>query len=236
MPLSKIFAWLVHSFTSVGLVFGFLAIVAIDKSDWRTAFIWLFAAFIVDGLDGTLARKFEVTKWLPHIDGKNIDYVIDFATYAIIPCYFFYKAEMVHEPYLIPVISLMLIVSCLYYGRIQMVEDEQYFVGFPVLWNFAVFFQFFVFDNHQLLNLVSTIILAVLHFAPIRFAYPSRSRQYFKLHLIVSVVGLLAGLFLLWNYPTALVLPKYLTIFGGLYFLLFVIHDTWFVNLEKTTT
>ena len=36
----------------------------------------------LDGIDGTFARMAKVKEVLPHVDGKMIDYVIDFFTYA----------------------------------------------------------------------------------------------------------------------------------------------------------
>lgn len=203
-----------------------MAIIAIDQGEWRAAFIWLFICFIIDALDGSLARRFRVEEVLPKMDGKSIDYVIDFAAYAIIPSYFFYKAEMVTPESMPLAIGLMLMSSALYYGKKNMVEDEQYFIGFPVLWNFVVFFQFFLVQNHQLTNLISVIIISILHFAPIRFAYPSRSKRFFKSHLILSVIGLLGALYVLYIYPNRTPTAEYMAIVGGAYFALFALYDT----------
>lgn len=222
----KTLAWLVHVFTASGLLAAFMALIAIDQGQWRASFIWLFICFIIDALDGSLARRFRVEEVLPHMDGKSIDYVIDFATYAIIPAFFFYKAEMV-TPSAMPIaIGLILLSSALYYGKKNMVEDEQYFMGFPVLWNFVVFFQFFLVQNHQLTNLISVIIISVLHFVPIRFAYPSMSKRYFKSHLLFSIIGLSGALYVLYIYPIRLPIVEYLAIIGGSYFALFAIYDT----------
>ena len=53
-------AWAVHAFTTSGIVLGFLALVAVLKSDPIAAFMWLGLALFVDGIDGTLARKARV--------------------------------------------------------------------------------------------------------------------------------------------------------------------------------
>jgi phosphatidylcholine synthase len=226
----KALAWSVHIFTSLGLLSAFMALIAIDQNDWKACFLWLFVSFIIDSLDGSFARKCRVEEVLPNMDGKAIDYVIDFSTYAIIPAYFFYKAQMV-SPTLMPIaIIAILISSAMYYGKKNMVEDGQYFMGFPVLWNFVVFFQFFVLQNNQLVNFISVLILALLHFAPLRFAYPSRSRQYFVLHLVVSVIGLAGASMVLYLYPQRSDLMEWATILGGLYFSCFVIIDTFTRN------
>jgi len=100
--LDKALAWSVHLFTASGLLAGFMAILAINVKDWRAAMFWLIVALIIDGVDGTFARMFKVTEVLPNMSGKTIDYVIDFATYAIIPAYFFYMAELVSPTWNLP--------------------------------------------------------------------------------------------------------------------------------------
>jgi len=55
-------AWGVHLFTSTGILAAFMAIIAIDKGNLSSAFLWLFVCFVIDGLDGSLARKFKVTE------------------------------------------------------------------------------------------------------------------------------------------------------------------------------
>jgi len=203
-----------------------MAIVSIDKGEWRSCFLWLFLCFVIDALDGTLARRFRAKEVLPHMDGKSIDFVIDFATYAIIPAFFFYKAGMV-VPELMPIaLIVMLLSSALYYGKTGMVEDEQYFIGFPVLWNFVVFYQFFVFQNNQLLNFISVLIFGILHFVPLKFAYPSRAKRFFWLHLLFTFIGLLSVLAVLYIYPARNVYSEIAAISAVSYFGIFAIYDT----------
>lgn len=160
------------------------------------------------------------------MDGKMIDYVIDFAAYAIIPTYFFYKAEMASATWMIPCVAIMLLTSALYYGKKEMVADQQFFVGFPVLWNFVVYFQFFICHNIQWLNVVSVILFGILHFVPIKFAYPSMSREYFKSHLVISILGLAAAFTVLWEFPNTHLWLDTMVILGGIYFSGFAIYDT----------
>lgn len=215
-----------HIFTSLGLLAAFMAIISVDQQDWRGCFLWLFVCFIIDSVDGTLARKFRVKEVLPNMDGKNIDYIIDFAAYALIPALFFYKADMVATNLMLPTLAIILLSSALYYGKVGMVEDDQYFIGFPVLWNFVVFFQFFVFDNHQLLNFISVVIFGIMHFVPLKFAYPSRSKRYFWSHLLFSIMGLLGAVLLLLNYPEENLLFRTSVLIGASYFFGFAIFET----------
>jgi len=199
--LEKILAWSVHVFTASGLIPAFLAILSIDRGDWRLAMIWLVVALVIDGLDGTLARWFRVEEILPQMNGKLIDFVIDFATYVIIPVYFFYKADLVQAPWALVCAVFMLLSSALYYGKAGMVSEDKYFVGFPALWNMTVFYLFFVYDLSDLFTIILIAFLAVLHFVPIKFAYPSQQQRFQGVSLAVSAVFIVVlGLFLYW-YP-----------------------------------
>lgn len=199
-PTQKFLAWSVHVFTASGLLSGFMAILAINQHDWSAAMLWLMLCLFIDGVDGTFARMWRVKEVLPQVDGKMIDYVIDFATYAIIPAYFFYQAEMVWEEWRLPCTFIILMVSALYYGLDGMVSDDLYFVGFPVLWNIAILFLFFIFEFPPAGNVAYIIALAILHFVPIKFPYPSRTVRFRWLTLTVTVllIGSIIGILLLY--------------------------------------
>ena len=69
----KISAYSVHAFTASGAILGFLAIVSILNNDQAGAFLWLGMAILVDGVDGTLARKVGVEDKAPNLDGIILD-------------------------------------------------------------------------------------------------------------------------------------------------------------------
>ena len=55
-------ALLVHLFTASGAVFAMLAMLAASEGNWSLMFLWLIVAFAVDGIDGPLARKYDVKR------------------------------------------------------------------------------------------------------------------------------------------------------------------------------
>ena len=57
-------ALFVHLFTATGAVFAMLAMLAAADEKWSLMFLWLVVAFAVDGIDGPLARHFDVKKML----------------------------------------------------------------------------------------------------------------------------------------------------------------------------
>ena len=59
------------------------------------AFLWLGLALLVDGLDGTIARKIGVSDKAPNIDGSTLDNLIDYLNYVIIPSLMIYWFQMV---------------------------------------------------------------------------------------------------------------------------------------------
>ena len=56
----RINALLVHYLTATGAVLAMLAMLAAVDAKWDMMFLWLVVAFFVDGIDGPLARKYNV--------------------------------------------------------------------------------------------------------------------------------------------------------------------------------
>jgi phosphatidylcholine synthase len=235
----KALAFSVHAFTSTGIVAGFMAIVAISNHEFKQAMLWIFATLIIDGVDGTFARLFKVREVLPNFDGKMIDYVIDFATYALIPAYFIYEAPILPEEVKLLGIAIILIVSALYYGLDGMVSSDYYFVGFPVMWNMVAFYLFFVIDLYQWVNFILVVFLAILHFVPVKFLYPSRTVKFRGLNLTASAVFIISNILIIANYQESRlelnevnVILSWLSIACLLFFAWMGIYNTW---LDKDT-
>lgn len=204
-PLQKFLAWSTHAFTASGMVAGFFAIVFIAQHQFIEAWYCLMASIVIDGIDGTFARAFRVTEVLPHVSGKTMDFVVDFANYAVIPAWFLYEAGYQYDGeyvYLLPedwrwlAISMLLITSVLYYGLDGMVSSDMYFVGFPVLWNLVAYYIFFVFQWHPWLNFALVVFCCVMHFVPIKVLYPSRATRFRIPHLIASLILSIGNCFL----------------------------------------
>ncbi len=225
--VQKMLAWSVHLFTASGLISGFLAILAINEADWRMAMFWLIVCLVIDGIDGTFARLFKVKEVLPYMDGKTIDYVIDFATYAIIPAYFFYEAGLVDEVWRLPLASVILLVSAIYYGKEGMVSEDMYFVGFPVMWNMVVFYLVFVTDFDSWANILAIIFFAVLHFIPIKFVYPSQGQRFKWLTIGVSVIFIIALCLTVYYYPEQKMWLTGAAILTAVYYLVMAVYNTW---------
>lgn len=201
MPNRKLPAYLVHLFTASGILSGFMALLAIQEKQWPMATAWLFLCQIIDGIDGAFARYFKVETVLPEMDGKTIDQVIDFVTYALLPAYFLYHASLVPALWQLPCAFAMLLSAAMYYGKKSMVSENMHFIGFPVMWNVVVFYLFFVFDFPQEINAALIFLFAILHFIPWAYPYPTRALEYRFTTLFVSITALAAAGIQVWKYP-----------------------------------
>ena len=228
----KSLAWAVHLFTATGLFAGFLAILSINERDWRTAMFWLFVALVIDGVDGTIARWFKVKKVLPKMNGTTIDFVVDFVNYAVIPAYLFYSAELVPMAWNLPCTAIILLVSALYYGKVEMVSEDMYFIGFPVLWNLVVFYLIFIFQFPPIINVVLVVFFAILHFIPIKYAYPSQATKFRVGVLIMSAVYLIVMLLILNYHPERHAILSIISCIIALSFGVLAIYNTYFESKD----
>ncbi len=231
----KALAFSVHLFTSSGLIAAFMAMRAIMNGAWRETMVWLIITLVIDGIDGTFARMFRVKEVLPNFDGQTIDYVIDFATYAIIPAFFIYAAQFPTGEYLLPeeewirivAAAIILLVSALYYAKEGMVSHDMYFVGFPVMWNMVAFYLFFIWGFSGWINFGMVLFFAILHFVPIKYPYPSRKNEWFYPTLINTVLFITLNLVVLAIYPNAPLWLKIVSFFSMLYFGFIAIMKTY---------
>ena len=132
--------WAIHLFTASSAVLAFLALGAVEGSRWREALLWLLAALVVDGVDGTLARRAEVTKSLPQIDGSALDLVVDYLTYVFVPACFLWRLGAFPSALALPLVALILLSSLYTFARRDMKTDDSYFRGFPALWNIVALY------------------------------------------------------------------------------------------------
>ena len=176
----KIAAWAVHGFTASGAVLGFLAIISILDNDLVGAFLWLGLALFIDGIDGSLARKFEVSDKTPNIDGSTLDNVIDYLNYVIIPALIIYWFEMVPEGWQILLPAGIFAVSLYTFANMNMKTSDYYFSGFPAVWNIVVLY-FYILNSYQWLNgyvnVAIIVFFYILTFIPIKFIHPLRVKK-----------------------------------------------------------
>lgn len=163
----KIRAWLVHFYTSLGLITGLLAIIAIVEQNANLAFFWLGLALIIDATDGTLARKYKVSFYIPNFDGRKLDDITDYLNYAFIPMFFIWRFEIV-TGFWVYVLPFLLLSAVYGFCQSEAKTDDGYFTGFPNFWNVLALY-LFIFNWSTLVNGIVLLVLAFLVFVPIKF-------------------------------------------------------------------
>src|SRR6185436_12741866 len=189
----KLLAWGVHIFTATGVIAGLLALVAVVNGDYRAALLWLFVAVLIDTVDGSLARIVRVKEILPDVDGRMLDYVIDFTNDVIFSTLFLYESGLLPSSVRLICCAAILLVSCYHYTNLKAITDDFRFRGFPAMWNFVVFY-IFALGLNPVWNAVIIAVVCCLHFTPIDFIYPTRTirlkKLTFSLVLVLAVVNL----------------------------------------------
>ena len=183
----KIAAWAVHGFTASGAVLGFLAIISILNNDLVGAFLWLGLALLIDGIDGSLARKIGVLDKTPNIDGSTLDNVIDYLNYVIIPALMIYWFQMVPNGWEIILPAGMFVVSLYTFANMNMKTNDYYFSGFPAVWNIVVLY-FYILNTHPIINVIIILLLFIFTFIPIKFVHPLRVKKIRNLTIFCTVL------------------------------------------------
>ena len=190
-------AWSVHAFTASGAVLAFLAALAIIESDWPLVLMWLLAALAVDGIDGSLARWARAKERAPRIDGATLDLIIDYLNYVFIPALLIVRAGLVASS-LAPFLAAAILVSSLYnFTRTDLKTPDNYFRGFPALWNVVAFYLFAARLGSGTAA-AAILFFAALTFAPIHFVHPFRVRDYGRWLPLLACAWAAATIALLW--------------------------------------
>ena len=176
----------VHLFTATGAVLAMLAMLAAVNGNWSLMFLWLVVALIVDGLDGPLARRFDVSKNWPTYDGVLMDLIIDYLTYVFIPAYALFKSGLL--PGWPGWLAIIVIVygSVIYFADTRMKTKDKSFAGFPACWNMVVLVLFALQPPH-FVTLFIVVALTVAMFTNFKFIHPVRTPRWHYLNLSMAL-------------------------------------------------
>lgn len=167
----------VHLLTATGAVFAMLAMLEAVKGDWPMMFVWLVVAFAVDGIDGPLARHYDVKTHAPEFDGVLLDLIIDYLTYVFIPAFALFSSGLLEGWTGWFAIIVITFTSAMYFADTRMKTKDNSFSGFPGCWNMLVLVLFALEPNHWIILLLVTV-LAALQFVPVKFVHPVRTDRW----------------------------------------------------------
>ena len=179
-------ALLVHLFTATGAVFAMLAMLAASEAKWNLMFLWLIIAFAVDGVDGPLARHYNVKQNSPRFDGVLLDLIIDYLTYVFIPAFALFKSGLLPGWTGWFAIIIITFASAVYFCDKKMKTNDNSFSGFPGCWNMVVIVLFALSPNFWFILTLVTLI-AISMFLPLKFIHPIRTRKWRFLTLSIAL-------------------------------------------------
>ena len=196
---SKRAGYVLHVLTASGAAAGLVALQAVFNGEWRQALLWLIVCQVLDGLDGPIARKIDVTIHAPRIDGHILDLVVDYLTCVVVPVALLARLEMLPLHYEVWVAGAIFITSALWFARVDQETDDHWFNGFPAVWNLVVP-SFLILGASQQTVMIFSILLCALQLTTIKIPHLVRVSWMRNLTLPLTVIYLVNLTSLSWAY------------------------------------
>src|SRR5262245_8252142 len=197
MPSLRTKAFLVHVYTASTVFLQLLSVDLMLHDQLNLSLFVMLMAVVIDSTDGFLARRYRVKEVVPEFDGRRLDDIIDYISYAFLPMIFMLKAEMLLDPAVL-FGALPLLASAFGFSRVDAkLDDDGFFLGFPSYWNIVVVY-LYLFDSPAWLNTALIIFLSIMVFVPTRYIYITRFHSHPRLHFAGATVcglALVAALF-----------------------------------------
>lgn len=182
----------VHLFTGLGAVCALLATEALIVGAWPRMFLWLGVAFLIDGIDGPIARAVEVKRHLPRFSGERIDLVVDYLTYVFVPALALLLAGRLPGGLGHVLAALILLTSLFHFSDVESKSEDQSFVGFPAIWNIVAFYVFAL-DLGPGTTTAMILACLLLTFVPMHWVHPTRVTAWRPLTLAMTVAWSVAA-------------------------------------------
>ena len=187
---------LVHILTALGVVCALGATLAVADQRYEAMFVWLGVAFVIDGIDGPLARFVDIKRRLPRFSGERLDLVIDYLTYVFVPVLALLNAKILPSGAALLIGAAILLSSLYHFSDTGSKADDNSFVGFPAIWNIVAFY-LFAFQPGAWLAAAVCIACIALTFVPLPWVHPMR---------VVAHRGITLTALALWLFAAAAIL------------------------------
>lgn len=210
-------AWGIHALTASGVLCGLMGLLFILDDSPKTALVWLILAFVIDGIDGPVARKVDCRLHVPNVDGNILDLVIDYVTCVVAPAVFLDRFHMVPNGFSLFAAGLVMVTSLYAFSRTDLMTSDHFFRGWPAMWNLAINVMFVV-HSKAVVNLVVIVLLCSLTCVNVKIPHPVRVVHMRHITLPVLVVWLGVMLYLTLVSPTAPLWARGVELGGVAYF------------------
>jgi phosphatidylcholine synthase len=228
VPVQRAAGFSVHVFTASGGAVALLALYAAIERDFSTCFAWLGLALFIDGIDGTLARAARVTETAATIDGVVLDLVVDFLTYVLVPVVAVWRSDLMPTSVAFWIGLIVTIASAMYFADTRMKTADNWFRGFPALWNVFVLY-LFVLRLPWLVNAAALLAATAMMFAPVVFVHPLRVMKMRYVTIAVTIAWFALASVAIFEHLDAALWVKVGFVGAALYFLglPFLRHSPW---------
>ena len=217
----------IHLLTATGALAGLISLQALIDGHIRTALIWLIVCQILDGIDGPIARKFDVSLHAPHIDGHVLDLVIDYVTCVVVPTVLLVHLHVVEPRVTMAIAGLILITSALWFARTDQETDDVWFNGFPAMWNIVIP-TFVLLGTSQKYAALICIIFAVSQLTNVKFPHLVRVKSLRVATYTATVIYFGSFILLSAQYPHGPQWARDIIFVGPAYLAFIVIWRTFF--------
>jgi len=167
---SRALAWSVHVLTASGAAVGLAALLATARGHPRAALLWMLVALAIDSVDGTLARRAEVERIVPRIDGRRLDDIVDYLNYVIVPVFFLAWQGQIQP---LSLAAAPVLASAYGFSQTAAKTEDGFFLGFPSYWNVVALYAFLL-EVSPTLTSAWLVVLSIGVFVPLKYLYPSQ--------------------------------------------------------------
>jgi phosphatidylcholine synthase len=169
-PRRRTLAWGVHVLTASGAAVGLAALRETARGHPRAALVCMLVALVIDSVDGTLARRADVERAVPRIDGRRLDDIVDYLNYVIVPVFFLAWQGQITP---LALAAAPVLASAYGFSQTEAKTEDGYFLGFPSYWNVVALYAFLL-DASATVTTAFLVALSIGVFVPLKYLYPSQ--------------------------------------------------------------
>ena len=130
--------YLIHSLTAFGAIAGLISLERFINGEIRQGLLWLILCQLIDGVDGPIARKIDITIHATRFDGHILDLVVDYVTCVIVPVAMIIRLNLLDPKLSIYFAAFIIFTGALWFARTDQETDDHWFNGFPAAWNLVI--------------------------------------------------------------------------------------------------
>lgn len=226
-------AWLVHLFTTLGIVASMLALRDVLIGDAKRSIIWLLLTLLIDGVDGPIARALQVERRVPLIDGFLLDLIIDYVACVVVPACFMYKFHVVpNNNFGVFVLCVLVFTSAIWFARKDMMTADNWFRGFPAAWN-IVGPLLFLLEAREGVGAALSLVLSVLCLSNMPYPHMARAR-FMRLYTAAAATILFGGMAIgTLTLPHHYQFVRIMLYIGFMYFLVLAAVRGWYDHRHR---